>query len=131
MTDEHLVVDASALIDLAVTDVLGAAIEQRIDGAVLHAPAHVDAEVLSGLGRMHRAGDLTAAGVARHLDTLAAAPIARHGLAELLRGAWKRRGRLRLADALYVELAVALDVPLVTTDARLGRTTRIAEIVTP
>jgi predicted nucleic acid-binding protein len=30
-----------------------------------------------------------------------------------------------------VELAVALDVPLVTTDARLGRTTRIAEIVTP
>jgi predicted nucleic acid-binding protein len=37
----------------------------------------------------------------------------------LLLGAWPRRHQLRLADAVYVELAAALDVPLVTADPRL------------
>jgi predicted nucleic acid-binding protein len=38
---------------------------------------------------------------------------------DLLLGAWARRHRLRLADALYVELAAQLECPLVTTDRRL------------
>jgi predicted nucleic acid-binding protein len=130
VTDEHLVVDASAFVDLVVDKVLGPAVERRIDGAVLHAPAHVDAEILSALGRMHRAGDLTTGEVTQHLETFAIAPIERHAVAGLLHVAWKRRDRLRLADALYVELASRLDLPLVTTDARLGRAIRIAEVVT-
>jgi predicted nucleic acid-binding protein len=130
VTDEHLVLDASAMIDLVVTEVLGAAVEARIDGAVLHAPAHLDAEVLSGLGRLHRAGRLSAPEVARHLGELATAPIERHSLQDLLAGGWKLRGRLRLADALYVELATRLGVPLVTTDVRLSKVARIAEAVT-
>jgi predicted nucleic acid-binding protein len=50
---------------------------------------------------------------------LAAAPITRHAVGDLLFGAWARRHRLRLADALYVDLAAQLDCPLVTTDRRL------------
>jgi predicted nucleic acid-binding protein len=130
VTGEHLVVDASAVIDLFVTDAVGRAVEARLDGAVLHAPAHLDAEVLTGLGRLHRAGGLTAAKAAWHLDALASAPIERHALQDLLTGGWKRRGRLRLADALYVELAAHLGVPLVTTDVRLSKATRVAEAVT-
>lgn len=53
------------------------------------------------------------------LTALAAAPITRHGVDDLLLGAWARRHRLRLADALYVELAAQLDCLLVTTDRRL------------
>jgi predicted nucleic acid-binding protein len=34
-------------------------------------------------------------------------------------GAWSRRHRLRLADAVYLELADRLDCLLVTTDRRL------------
>jgi len=34
-------------------------------------------------------------------------------------GAWARRDQLRLADALYVELAVSLGLSLITTDRRL------------
>lgn len=131
VSDEPVVVDASAIIDLVVGWALGEALERRLAGAGLHAPAHLDAEVLSGLGRIHRAGEMSAADVTRHLDTLAVAPITRHDLPGLLAGAWARRQRIRLADALYVELAEQLGAPLVTTDRALARTTSVAEAVTP
>lgn len=130
MADEHVVLDASALVDLVLAHPIGAAVGARIEGRVLHAPAHLDAEVLSALGRLHRAGSLTARAVSRQIDLVAAAPIDRHPLAEMLRGAWMRRAQLRLADALYVELAVRLGLPLVTTDAALGRATSVAEVIT-
>ncbi|MGH9104017.1 MAG: type II toxin-antitoxin system VapC family toxin [Acidimicrobiales bacterium] len=129
MSDEILVIDASALVDLVLGEALGSAVRERVDGAALHAPAHLDAEVLSALGRMHRAGRLTSSLVARQLDAVAAAPIVRHLLPELLVRAWSHRSRLRLADALYVQLAADLAVPLVTTDARLGRAVRAAEVI--
>ena len=129
MADVHVVIDASAMVDLLLGGALAAAVGERIDGAVVHAPAHLDAEVLSGIGRLHRDGRLSAATVGRQLDVLVAAPVQRHPLSALVVGAWKRRGRLRLVDALYVELAIALDVRLVTTDARLGRASRVADVV--
>lgn len=49
------------------------------------------------------------------------APFTRHALPDLLTGAWQRRDALRLVDALYVELAERLRIPLVTSDARLAR----------
>jgi predicted nucleic acid-binding protein len=131
LADQHLVLDASALVDLVLGERLGAAVAARIEGAALHAPAHIDAEVLSGLGRLHRAGHLAPATVVRQLDAVAAAPLQRHPVADLLGGAWRRRARVRLADALYVELAAELGVPLVTTDARLGRAVRMAQVVAP
>ena len=129
MADEHVVLDASALVDLVLAHPIGAAVGARIEGRVLHAPAHLDAEVLSALGRLLRAGALTARAVSRQIDLVAAAPIDRHPVAEMLRGAWTRRTQLRLADALYVELAVRLGVPLVTTDAALGRAASVAEVI--
>lgn len=113
------VVDASALVDLLLDNALGRAVRRRIAGHVLHAPAHVDAEVLSALGRLHRAGELEAESVESRLRELPRAPIQRHPVTELLLGTWGRRAKLRLADALYVELAVSRGVPLVTTDRRL------------
>jgi predicted nucleic acid-binding protein len=38
----------------------------------------------------------------------------------LVEGAWSRRQNLRLVDALYVELALRLEAPLVTTGGRLA-----------
>lgn len=130
MSRQDLVVDASALVDLLLGEVLGEAVAARVEGAVLHAPAHVDAEVLSGLGRLHRSGRLTASAVGVRLSAMAAAPVARHPLANLIGGAWERRGTLRVADALYVELAAGLAAPLLTTDARLARAVPLAEVVT-
>jgi predicted nucleic acid-binding protein len=41
------VLDASALVNLLLDNELGAAVQRRIAGHPLHAPAHLDAEVLS------------------------------------------------------------------------------------
>ena len=106
------------------------ALRARLARTVMHAPAHFDAEVLSALGRMQRAGVLTVAQVAAALDELAKAPVTRHGLSSLLVGAWARRDTLRLADALYVELADSTGLVLLTTDQRLARVCPSAEVVT-
>ena len=115
----EVVVDASALVDLLLTNDLGRAVRRRVAGHVVHAPAHIDAEVLSALRRLHRADELDASTVETKLHQLAAAPIQRHAVHALLLGTWARRHQLRLVDALYVELALSQDLPLVTTDRRL------------
>jgi predicted nucleic acid-binding protein len=109
---------------------LGAMTRGWIRGRPLHAPAHLDAEILSALGRMYRAGDLDDTTVTTALEQLATAPIHRHPLAGLLSGAWRRRENQRLADALYVELADSLATArLLTTDARLARSYERAQLV--
>ncbi len=95
----------------------------------MHAPAHFDAEVLSALGRMQRAGVLTVAQVEAALDELRQAPVTRHGLQPLLAGAWARRDTFRLVDALYVELADRAGLVLLTTDLRLARAWPSADVI--
>lgn len=127
---ETLVVDASALVEALLGSAVGRRVRERMRGCRLHAPAHLDAEVLSALGRLHRAGDLDGGEASAMLTELAAAPIHRHPLADLLAGAWERRDNQRLVDGLYAELAIALDeATLLTTDARLARAEPGAELI--
>jgi predicted nucleic acid-binding protein len=126
----EVVADASALVDLLLDNEPGQAVRRRLAGQVLHAPAHVDAEVLSALGRLHRAGQLEVDDVASRLVSLTRAPLVRHPVDGLVLGAWARRHQLRLADALYVELATTRGWPLVTTDRRL-RSVPAADVVGP
>lgn len=128
--DTVVVVDASAAVEVLLRSRLGYAASDRMRGHGLHAPAHLDAEVLSALGRLQRTGKIGEPQVAQALDRLAAAPIRRHSIASLVKGAWARRDSQSLLDALYVELAAALgSVPVVTTDARLARSYPGAELV--
>ena len=117
----HLVVDASVFVDLLAGTDQAERARVALSGAVLHAPAHVDAEVLFALARLERAGrigvDRADAGVVNMID----APVVRHPVHELMQSAWTQRSSLRVTDALYVALAEQLDAPLVTTDARLAR----------
>ncbi|TMC46134.1 MAG: type II toxin-antitoxin system VapC family toxin [Chloroflexi bacterium] len=124
-----MVVDASAIIELLLATAVGRTVAQRIQRQGLHAPAHIDAEALSALGRLQRNGQLSERDVSSRLKLLTEAPIERHPLSPLLLGAWRRRKNLRLVDALYVELASQLDLPLLTTDTRLASATRVAELV--
>lgn len=128
---EQLVVDASAVVELLLGTAIGVSARSRMRHRALHAPAHVDAEVLSALGRLHRAGDIEQATVELALGELTAAPITRHLLADLLVGAWSQRRQLRLVDALYVQLARSLAAPLLTADHRLARAIENAELAAP
>jgi len=123
-------VDASALVEALIGTELGVRVREQMRGHRLHAPAHLDAEVLSALGRLHRAGELSSSEAQTALTELARAPVSRHPLASLLAGAWQRRENQRLVDALYSELTSSLDAAvLLTTDARLARSDGRAELV--
>ena len=118
-----VVVDAAIVVDLicgfpaanAYREVLASA-----DAAA--APAHLDAEVLSALGRLHRAGELTRA--ADRVMALATFGATRWPLGPLLSPAWALVDRIATRDALYVALAASLQATLITTDARLRRGAR-------
>ncbi len=119
------------MVEALLGSALGVSVRARMRGLSLHAPAHFDAEVLSALGRLRRAGEIDEAIAAAALERLAAAPIRRHPLADLLGGAWARRANQRLTEALYVELADSLAVGLLTTDGRLARACASAQLIAP
>lgn len=122
MTD--LVIDASALID-ALVGTEQVAIQEMIAGRPLVAPAHVDAEVLSGLRGLTLGGHLSRTRCLDALTDLRDLPLERWPLDDgLLRRAFDFAANLTSYDALYVALAEALDAPLLTRDARLARTAR-------
>ncbi len=124
-----IVVDASVVVDILVPGATTAAARARVAGEQLRAPAHLDLEVASALARMQRAGVLSEAEAEARIEAAASLTVARHELPDLLRGAWTRIGSLRVADALYVELAARLGTVVVTTDARLARATPLAELI--
>jgi predicted nucleic acid-binding protein len=127
---EHVVIDAAVLLDLMLARDVAVLLEPRLEGRVLHAPGHIDAEVLTGLGRLERAGVLTPFRAQVHLETLAAAPIERHPVAALVEGAWRRRHDLPLSDALYVELSRSLGLALITTDPNMAAVAHpVAELI--
>lgn len=114
------VVDAATVVDL-ICD-FPAAMPYRsalADATVVAAPAHLDAEVLSALGRLKRAGQLTRA--AERVEALAAFGARRWPLRPLLSPAWALVDRIAIRDAFYVALAASLGATLITSDGRLRR----------
>lgn len=120
MSAQLFVVDASVVVEVLRRSDRGDAVAARMRGSTLAAPAHLDAEVLSGLGRLVRAGD-AASRIARALDRLVRLPVERFPIAPLLQRAWALRGSIALRDGLYVACAETLGATLLTLDGRLAR----------
>lgn len=114
-----IVLDASALVDLVTEHRNAPAVLDHLGGPLVTA-GHQQAEVLSAVARLVRAGELTHHEAERALDDAAAldqdvvATTRRH----LVR-ALGLQDRIRVVDGLYVALAEELGAPLLTTDARL------------
>jgi predicted nucleic acid-binding protein len=116
-----VVLDASAAVELVLGTVAGGRVGRSLRRKTVAVPAHLEAEVLSALGRLARAGAVAEDRVAAALAQLVRAPCRRFPLAPLLVEAWALRANLSLRDALYVALARRLEATLVTADARLAR----------
>jgi predicted nucleic acid-binding protein len=115
-----VVLDASAAVELLLGSRAGRNVDRGLRGATAAAPAHLDAEVLSALGRLARDGSVSEERVAASLTELARAPVSRFPVAPLLAEAWELRANLSLRDALYAALARRLSATLLTADARLA-----------
>lgn len=127
MTD--CVVDASAVVDLLLGTPRAPGVAAAVAGHVLWAPAHLDAEVLSAIGRLVRGKHLSAGQADRRLRLLGEMPLERVAVAPLIPAAWRRRGSLQLLDALYVVLADERACPLVTCDRGLAAGTPNAVLI--
>ncbi|MHB1516740.1 MAG: type II toxin-antitoxin system VapC family toxin [Acidimicrobiales bacterium] len=117
------VVDASALaFCLLGTSPGHRALRRRLAADTCHAPHLVDAEIGNVLRRQVLRGELPAPDAQALL--LAATPLIDHRYemtGRLGHAAWALRENLSFYDALYVALAQALSVPLLTGDGRLSR----------
>jgi predicted nucleic acid-binding protein len=121
MTDR--VIDASVLTFALIGKTPDAAsLRAVLHDTDCHAPHLIDAEIGNVLRKRTRAADITPTQAMVALDAARDVIDYRYphtgALAEL---AWTWRNNLSFYDALYVALAVRLDVPLITGDHRLTR----------
>jgi len=112
-----IVIDASVLVGALMGDASAA---ERQVGEDLAAPHLIDLEVGSALRRLCAAGHISAERGLWAIHDLGRVEIERWDHAVLLPRAWDLCCNLSFYEAAYVALAEALNVPLVTLDARLA-----------
>jgi predicted nucleic acid-binding protein len=117
------VVDASAVVSaLGRKDAIGIAAHKRIAEATCHAPHLLDAEVGHVLRRGERCGEISEDTARTGLRALSEMIDYRYPhTGRIADKAWAMRQAITFYDALYVALAVMLDVPLLTSDGRLSK----------
>jgi predicted nucleic acid-binding protein len=118
-----IVVDCSSVVDALSGRPDNDALRSRLVDEELHAPTLLDDEVVSVVRGLVLGGHLSAPRGRDLLDDLEDLPIRRWSSADALRRrAFDLRDNVSAYDAAYVVLAEAIGCPLLTTDARLGRT---------
>jgi predicted nucleic acid-binding protein len=117
------VVDASVLVELLVDLEHAELVEERLEAEehTLWAPHLIDAEIGQALRRHVRQGRMDADTAGEAIWQIDELPIRRIEHELLVHVAWGMRDNLSFYDGLYVALALMLDEPLLTFDARLAR----------
>jgi predicted nucleic acid-binding protein len=118
-----IVLDASALVELLLQGPRAEAVAARalLADQRCHAPHVVDVEVTQVLRRLTLKKTLSPERAQLCIGDLCALPIERHSQTPLLQRAFELRDSMSAHDGVYIALAEALDAPLLTCDARLGR----------
>lgn len=119
-----IVLDASAYVMAATESTITAdRLLDRINREQCHSPHLIDAEIGQALRRLAMRSVIDDDTAEDALNSAAHVIDERHEIFGVLSSiAWTLRHRVSFYDALYVALAITLDAPLVTADARLSRT---------
>ena len=123
------VVDASAAVEYLLRTDVGEHIAPVLEAGPLSAPELLDAEVLAVLRREVAGGRLAARRAADAIEDLATWDLERVTHRELLKEAWRLRGRVTAYDALYVATARLRNAVLVTADGPLARAPGLGIVV--
>lgn len=118
-----IVVDASALLEFLLQTSLGLRVEARLfrDEDEFHAPHLVDVEVVQGLRRLVRTGEVSSGRADEAIADLTDLDLHRHAHLDLLGRAWKLRENISAYDAMSVALAEAIEATMVTCDGPLAK----------
>lgn len=118
-----IVIDASAFSDVVLARPAAARIRERVerDDQHIHVPVTFDVEVLQTVRKYWLNGEADDQIGLIAIGLLRAASIQRHDLSPFLARIWELRRNNTAYDAGYVALAESLDIPLITRDARLAR----------
>ncbi len=117
-----IVVDTSALIDAVLARPTKPALVERLsDDSDLHAPHLIDVEILHALRRLALTKAVNEARVEDARTDIDDITLTRYPLGPLADRVWELRKHLTAYDAVFVALAEALEVPLITCDRRLAR----------
>jgi predicted nucleic acid-binding protein len=118
-----IVVDASALLEFLLQTSIGARVEARLfrDADELHAPHLLDAEIVQGLRRFVRTGEVSSGRADEAIADFTDLDLHRHAHLDLLGRAWRLRDNITAYDAMYVALAEAIEAPIVTCDGPLAK----------
>jgi predicted nucleic acid-binding protein len=117
------VLDTSAALEVLLKTPLGAAVLPRVlhSDQLLHAPHLLDIEFAHALRRLAQSGAIQQISAEQALTDLADLRLIRHPHGQLVQRIWELRSSVSAYDAAYVALAEALDMPLLTCDAKLSR----------
>jgi predicted nucleic acid-binding protein len=121
-----IVVDASVVLEALLRRANAAAVRERLLAGreMLYAPHLLDIEVAHVIRRYAAIGDMAPERGRAALAILADLPLRRYRHDFLLQRVWEFRNNFTAYDAVYVALAEALDVPLLTRDQRLAGAAR-------
>lgn len=116
-----IVLDASAAVEILLRTHTGRSLQTQLPApADAWVPEHFYSETASVLRRAELRSAVTPARAERAIARLELARFHRAQVRPLLRDAWRRRGHLTIADALYVVLAEQVGATLVTADLNLA-----------
>lgn len=116
-----IVVDASALLEMLLTTASGSLVSDRLrTSESINAPQLLIVECLQVLRRSERRGDIDADLAIALVQDLLALDIELYDHVLLADRIWELRNNLTAYDATYVALSELLEVPLITTDAKLA-----------
>jgi len=120
-----IVIESSAMVEALVGDPANSNLLALLADEELHAPALLDLEVASALRGHVLGGKLHPVRLEEAVEDFVAFRIERHPMTDLVGHMLDLRDNFTVYDAAYLVLAQALEVPVVSADAKLREASRL------